>query len=121
MTQTKSSQGISLKAVTNILLSVFVMLLLMNTCTNMSVSRKVDKLSIEMYAHDSANVEKMETDILKNNKSLREGLNIDLNRTLYNFLIYEYDLDKNKISLSKIKTLLLNDENNRENNENDTE
>jgi len=120
MAKTNKNQMFSSGMITNVLLAILVFFLLINTCTNMSVSRKVDKLPAKMYTHDSTIIEKIKTIDLKNRKILREEFDIDVNQALYNFLIYESDLDRKKISLSEIKDLLIKDEKNIKDNENNT-
>lgn len=119
MIDNNTNKGFSSAMITNILLSVVVFFLLINTCTNMSVSKKVNNLPDIIYIHDSILVEQFKTMSVQYNIKLEKKIKEDIDLSLYNFLIYEDDLDRGKTSLSQIKTIIT--ENNREINEDNTE
>ena len=125
MAETKKNKGFSSSMVTNVLLVVILFFMLIGACTNMSVNKKVNEIKthqieqskLDMFEHDSLLVVKFQ-EILDNSlANLREDIKKDLDVSLYNFLIYEDDLDKGKISLSEIRNLLL-EKKNEEGNEN---
>lgn len=105
--------------VTNILLAFVLFFAFIGTCTNMSVSKRtkdiqaynIEQSKIDMYEHDSILVAKFSDIVNKESEVLRDGVETDIKSALYNFLIYEDDLDKGKTSLSEIRTLLLNEKN----------
>lgn len=124
----KKSQSFDSSMVTNILLAVVLFFGIIGTCTNMSVSKKTnevklhvtEQVKIDMYEHDSLLLVEFDEILDKRLDALRVDINTDFYDALYNFLIYEDDLDKGKISLSEIRNLLLKEKNG-EGNENNTE
>jgi len=119
---TKTKNGITPQMTINILLSVIIFFLLIGTCTNMSVNKRVKETHTyiesdfikDINTHDSLLIEQFITANALQNITLREGMSNDFDISLYNFLIYEDDLDKGKISLSEIKNLLLVKKNQRD-------
>ena len=112
--------------VTNVLLILVLFFGLVGTCTNVSVNKVAKNTNLfvttefqeSLYIHDSLLLEKFKQSNDVQNQQLREEIQEDFDFSLYNFLIYEDDLDRGKISLSEIRNLLLekNDEKNNENN-----
>lgn len=127
MAENQSMFNFGSSMVTNVLLILVLFFGLIGTCTNVSVNKisrntndfVTTEFQQSLYIHDSLLLEKFKDANVKQNTVLRKEILKDFDFSLYNFLIYEDDLDKGKISLSEIRNLLL-DKNNKEVNENNS-
>lgn len=127
MTENKNTFNFGSSMVTNVLLILVLFFGLIGTCTNVSVNKVsrntnefvTTKFQNSLYIHDSLLLEKFKKVNNEQNKILRKDIQTDFDFSLFNFLIYEDDLDKNKISLSEIRNIILEKNNGKDENNSD--
>lgn len=77
---------------------VFCALTLLNTCSSRSANSENRKLRKELEATNN------KIDSLADVSATREEIEMISNKVMFDFLIYEDDIDKKKASLSDVKT-----------------
>jgi hypothetical protein len=78
-----------------VIMIVIMALLFLKQC---GVSREMSKMRKEMSELASV------SDSIKNETATREEIRLEMNKALFDFLIYETDLDNGKSSLSEIRS-----------------